>query len=105
MVITAVAPQPKTFSQRPLTRGPMIARLLPTSMTSSISGGARSPLMVAERNSMRTALTLSGSSRAAGHDGAAQDRIEAPGLGRLEVEAGGPGEELGDRVRGGAGEH
>src|SRR5439155_1634228 len=41
----------------------------------------------------------------AGLDGAAQDRIEAPGLGRLEVEAGGPGEELGDREGSGAGEH
>src|SRR3989442_1593047 len=64
MVITAVAPQPKTFSQKPLTPVPMIARLLPTSMTSSISGGARSPLMMAERNSMRTALTLRVSSTA-----------------------------------------
>src|SRR5206468_10886315 len=49
----AVANQPSRLSHGPFACSPMMARLLPTSMTSRSSGGARSPLTTADRNSMR----------------------------------------------------
>ncbi len=54
--MSPTAAHPSTFSQKPLVCSPMIARLLPTNMTSTRSGGASTPLTTAARKSMRIGL-------------------------------------------------
>src|SRR5262249_33045228 len=54
--MTAVAVQPRSGTQKPATCPPMIFRFLPTSITSTMSGGARSPLSTAARNRTRIGL-------------------------------------------------
>jgi len=55
-VITPTVIHPNTASQRGFERAPIIARLLVSSRTMMMSGGANTPFKTAAQNSMETAL-------------------------------------------------
>lgn len=54
--MAAVAVQPSTLIATPLVRSAIMLRLFDTSMTSTIDGGARKPLMTAVQNSASIGL-------------------------------------------------
>src|SRR2546425_10660524 len=76
LVMSPTAAHPSTFSQKPLVCSPMIARLLPTNMTSTRSGGASTPVTTAGKKSMRIGLVPTAGRRSPGRGEAERTREE-----------------------------